>query len=187
MNGDGVSDIMVGATRYDLHPFSPGEGTVFVYLGNKGGRGWTQAAQQRLDTNAAPIALLGDSSSQRHFRIRTEFEHTLTGFQWASPKGAKARLEWEVVGLDDRFDETTIHWGRFEPLAKAPLTFNELVYFPTASPGSPAHGKDPPRLYKWRVRALTNNPVLPVTPWVSMPGNNVTESKLRPLDGVRSR
>ncbi len=207
VNADGYSDVIVGAFYFDHGESAEGrafiylgaasglatsaawtaEGRAFVYLGNQGYGGWTQASQQRLSTDAAPIALLGESSSQRYFRIRVGFESTLAGFQWASPQPPKARLEWEVVGLGDRFEGSSIQWGRFEPLARAPLTFNELAHFPISPPGSSAPGSDPKRLCKWRVRVRTNNPLFPVTPWVSMPGNNVTESKLRPLEGVRSK
>jgi hypothetical protein len=34
-------------------------------------------------------------------------------------------------------------------------------------------------LHKWRARIVTNNPLLPCTRWFSLPGNNVTEAKLR--------
>jgi hypothetical protein len=34
-------------------------------------------------------------------------------------------------------------------------------------------------IYRWRVRIATDDPLHPHTPWFSVPGNAVTEAKLR--------
>ncbi len=180
VNGDGYGDVIVGAYQFDNAQSS--EGRAFVYLGNHGGRGWTQAVQQRRSIDAAPIALLGASSSQRDFRLRLCFDHGLVGFQWASPLRPKARLEWEVVGLGGRFTGVARESGTVQDML-APVVFNERARFPPSHmPGSAGPGGASERIYKWRARLRTNNPLFPVTPWVSIPGDSVTELKLRALE-----
>ena len=36
--------------------------------------------------------------------------------------------------------------------------------------------------YHWRARVATNNPLFPHTAWFSVPGNNITETKLKKPD-----
>ncbi|MFN0244820.1 MAG: hypothetical protein ACKVWV_18190 [Planctomycetota bacterium] len=80
--------------------------------------------------------------------------------------------------------------ARSTPITGSPLTFNELVAFALTAdvvlPFGFAHyvAAGP---HHWRARLRTNNPLSPVTPWVTMPGNCVSETKLRSrkLHGTR--
>jgi hypothetical protein len=178
VNGDGYSDVIVGAFQYDN--VQTDEGRAFVYLGNEG-NGWTLAAQQRRSNDLAPIDLLGRSSSPLSFRIQLAFDKSLTGFSWASPATPTARLEWQVADLGVQLDSVSLGSGTDQPVTGLPLAFNELVPFPFSLPIHPTAN----RSYHWRARLRTNNPVFPVTPWVSIPWSNVTEAKLRAPTAVR--
>jgi hypothetical protein len=183
VNGDGYSDVIVGAYTYDGGQVN--EGRTFLYLGNEGRGGWTLAPQQRQANDAAPIDLLGRSSDKHEFRIRLGFERETTGFAWASGVTPTARLEWEVRPLGTPFDGTHIKSGADQTITGSPLTFNELAEFhstpnPALTVGNNNHTLFDARLaFHWRARVRTNNPLFPVTPWVSIPWNNVTEAKLR--------
>jgi hypothetical protein len=180
VNGDGYSDVIVGAARDDNGQFD--EGRAFVYHGNEGRGGWTLAPQQRRSNDAAPIALLGRSIDKHEFRIRVDLERDLAGFAWASGIAPTARLEWEVAPLRVPLDGSHIESGAEQPISRTPLTFNELVEFhsndavslPIGSAQQLAAGA-----YHWRARIRTNNPLFPVTPWTTVPWNNVGETKLR--------
>ena len=43
----------------------------------------------------------------------------------------------------------------------------------------PIAGLSEGRFYHWRSRIVSTNPLFPHSPWTSLPGNNVTETKLR--------
>ncbi len=183
VNGDGYSDVIVGAYAYDGGQVN--EGRTFGYLGNEGRGGWTRAPQQRQANDAAPIDLLGRSNDKHEFRIRLGFDHALTGFDWASGLTPKARLEWEVRPLRTPLDGTHAKSGAEQAITGSLLTFNELVQIHSTPNASLVFGNsnhvlfDAHRAYHWRARVRTNNPLLPVTPWVTIPRNNVTETKLR--------
>jgi hypothetical protein len=187
VNGDGFADVIVGASSYDGGHTN--EGRVFAYYGNEGRGGWTLAPQQRQAGDAAPIDLLGRSLDKNEFRIRVGVEHDLAGFAWASGATPKARLEWQVRPLRVSFAGDT-QSGAEQTITGSPLTFNELVEFVSIAGASIPFGiahhvaAGP---YHWRARVRTNNPVFPVTRWVTMPWNNVTETKLRvgPLPAAR--
>ncbi len=182
VDGDGFSDVIIGARYADEGNI--GEGRAVVCMGNEGRGGWTLAPRQRQADDSAPIGWLGRSKAASTIRIRLGFERRLTGFSWASGASPTARLEWEVRPLRDSLDGTHVESGTEQPVTGAPLTFDELVQCPSAGPPSltvvaPLHGLDVARAFHWRARVRTNNPLFPVTPWVTIPGNNVTESKLR--------
>ncbi len=180
VNGDGYGDVIVGAPLFDNGEGD--EGRAFVYLGNEGNGGWTLAAQQRRTSDLAPIDLLGRSDNSLGFRIQLAFEKHLAGFTWASPATPTAKLEWQVAELGDALDSRPFETGSSQTITGLPLVFNELVPFPLSLPAPTAN-----RSYHWRARLRTNNPLLPVTPWVSIPWNNVTEAKLRAPTAARPK
>ncbi|MFN0244821.1 MAG: integrin alpha [Planctomycetota bacterium] len=174
VNGDGYSDVVI-TDHYLDETFYAGRAS--VYLGNQGRGSWTLSAQQRQSGDGAPIALLGRSISAAEFRIQLRFERELAGFGWGSGLAPVARLEWEVAPLSDPLDGSALASGASQALDGSPLVFNELAQFPVLSAGplqSVAQGA-----FHWRARLRTNNPVFPVTPWVTMPGNCMSETKLR--------
>ncbi|MFO0984254.1 MAG: integrin alpha [Planctomycetota bacterium] len=178
VNGDGYSDVIVGAPYYDLGQTD--EGAAFVYLGNEGRGGWTLAAQQRRSNDAAPIDLLGRCDSPKSFRLELTFDRHLAGFSWASGLTPTARLEWEVASLSVALELSGLDSGADRTITWSPLVFNELVALPLVSI-VPAHHS-----YHWRARLRTSNPLFPVTPWVSIPWNGITEAKLRSWPGAAS-
>jgi hypothetical protein len=179
VNGDGFADVIVGSSSFDGGHTN--EGRAFAYYGNEGRGGWTRAPQQRRSSDAAPIDLLGRSIDKHEFRIRVGLEHGLAGFAWASGATPKVRLEWQVRPLGVSFADGSESSAE-QTITASPLTFNELVEFvPTASASLPlgiAH-HIAAGAYRWRARVRTNNPVFPVTRWVTIPWNSVTETKLR--------
>jgi hypothetical protein len=81
-----------------------------------------------------------------------------------------------VKPLGVAFDGVGIEQGTPQSLLSSggSLTFDELVLT----------GQGPDHLgfakvYRWRARVATNNPMFPHTAWFSVPGNNITEAKLR--------
>ncbi len=70
------------------------------------------------------------------------------------------------------------------------LRFNEIASFKDdVAPLTVGIGHHQPARshpFHWRARIRTNNPLFPVTPWVTIPGNNVSETKLR-AGPVRAR
>ncbi|MFN0243774.1 MAG: integrin alpha [Planctomycetota bacterium] len=183
VNGDGYGDVIVGAPAYDADGVvEADEGRVYVYLGNEGRGGWTLAPQQRRASNAAPIALLGRSANQHEFRLRLGFERALAAFTWASGVTPKARLEWEIAPLRAPLDGSRIESGAEQTITGSPLVFDELVEVASPALVTLPFGvaqRVAAGVYHWRARIRTNNPLFPVTPWVTLPWNNVTETKLR--------
>jgi hypothetical protein len=153
-----------------------------VHLGNEGRGGWTRAPRQRRSNDSAPIGLLGRSQDTQEFRIALRLEEGLAGFRWATGLAPRARLEWQVAPLGAPFSATDFESGPDQPISALPLAFNELAQFvadaPHALPNGTAHHQAS-NVHCWRARVRTNNPVFPVTPWVSFAGSNTTETKLR--------
>jgi hypothetical protein len=165
VNGDGYGDVIVGSPERYVEGAG---GRAFVYLGNDGRGGWILAPEQRRTNGAAPIALLGASNSPDSFALRVGLERGLAGFTWASGLMPIAQLEWDVEELGVAFDGAGLGSGAPQIVDGSPRMFDELALGLDA--GTPHH---------WRARLRTNNPLFPVTPWFTLPGNNRTETKLR--------
>ncbi len=171
VNGDGFGDVIFSSLRI----FGTVPDRAYLFLGNEGRGGWTLGAQQRHANDAAPIALLGGSSNDQEFRVKLGFERQIAGFDWSSGSTGYARLEWEVKPLDVALDGTVLQSNAQFPISGAPLVFNESSQFHPAAGPMHAAASGP---YRWRARIRVNNPLFPVTRWVSIPGNGVTEAKL---------
>jgi len=162
VNGDGYSDIVVGAPHHTNGQGS--EGRASVFLGG-GGRGLERIARQARTNGTTPVALLGRSDAETTFRLRA---------RGRTPAGRGViRLQWEVQPLAAPFDGSG--GGESAPLDTGPPTslgsatnFNE-----------PVTGLDDGTFYHWRMRTVTSNPLFPRSPWISLAGNNRTETKLR--------
>jgi hypothetical protein len=170
VNGDGYADVIVGELGY-----ADDAGRARLFLGNEGRGGWTLAPQQHLADDSAPIDLLGASIDNQAFGIRLGLQHSLAGFAWATGRSSNVRLEWEVKPLDGALDGTSTETGPPSVAAGSPQFFDELARFhPTSGPQQRiALGP-----YHWRARIRTSNPLFPATRWVTVPWNNVTETKL---------
>ncbi len=167
VDGDGFSDLIVGAPNFDGDLAD--EGRAFVYYGNSA-HGMDRAAQQRRHDDADPVHALGFSSSESEFRLRA---------LGRSPGGrAQVRLQYEL---------------RQAPAAWVPAnTMNGTPWTDTGAPGTRGSMVDlnalvpapAPGLFRWRVRVATRSPLFPHGPWVSPPENARNEGDIRFTDGV---
>jgi hypothetical protein len=162
VNGDGFSDLVVGAPRHD----QPGSdaGRVFVFEGNEG-RGLSRIPHMARDDGTAPIDLLGRSDSPSSLRLRAKGR---------TPAGrGKVSMQWEVKLAGMPFDGSgLVTGGLFDtgaptstgsavPIDERVTTLNEDT------------------LYRWRLRFLRDSPFFPRSPWFSHPGNTVSEPDVR--------
>ncbi|HEY3175328.1 MAG TPA: FG-GAP-like repeat-containing protein [Candidatus Polarisedimenticolia bacterium] len=162
VNGDGFGDLLIGAPGYDNVQVD--EGRAVVHLGN-GRDGLERAPRQERAADSSTIALLGRTDSESSFRLRAVGR---------SPLGrAKVRLEWEVRPLGTSFSGTDLHRGTVDDTG-APGGAGSAVILDEAAGGLPAGTN-----IHWRLRVLTDSPYFPRLPWVSLPGNSLTETDAR--------
>ncbi len=161
VNGDGYSDIIVGAHDYDNGMGD--EGRAGVFYGNEG-RGVTLRPRQRRADNAAPIAHLGVSDSPGSFRL---------GFLGRTPFGrGKVKLAWEAKPLGSLFNGAGVQTGTaWSDTRTTGVSLNELV--------SGLAGGTP---YHWRVRLRYQPATVPFQPqgrWMTVPWKGWQETMLR--------
>jgi len=162
VNGDGFPDIIVGG------PFLlNGQGRVggaFVHYGN-GGDGLNRIPRQARADGTAPIALLGKSESETSIRLR---ERGLT------PAGrGEIRLQYEIKPFGTPFNGTGLADSAVQDTG-TPGGSGSAVGFDEA-----VMGLSEGTFYHWRSRIVSSDPFFPRSPWMSLAGNNVTETKLR--------
>ena len=162
-NGDGYSDVIVGADSYTNG--QAGEGRAFVYYGN-GGLGPALRPQQRRSDDSAPIAPLGASDAFDSFRLAA---------RGRTPFGrGNVKLEWEVKPLGTPFDGTGAQAGAsWMDTGTAGAALDEL-----------ATSLTPQTLYHWRVRLryhLATSPFQHRSRWLTVPWNGWQEADLRTL------
>jgi hypothetical protein len=162
VNGDGYSDLIVGATVYNNGEAA--EGRAFLHYGN-GGDGLDRIPRQARLNGTAPVALLGKSDSETAFRLRE---------RGVTPAGrGKVRLEWEVKPLGAPFNGVGLGHSAVQDTG-APAPSGSAVSFDEVVAGL-AEGT----FYHWRSRIVSTDQLFPRSPWMSLAGNNVTETKLR--------
>jgi hypothetical protein len=171
VNGDGFSDVIVGAF------FDNGqtdEGRAFVYYGNEGD-GLDRIPRQARVDNEAPIDRLGLSDSPTSFRIKA---------LGRTPAGrGLVRIQFEIEPFGTPFDGEGILERPFHDTG-APGPEGSAVPI-SAHPG----GFDPNTLYHWRLRTATDSPFFPRSPWFTLAGNALTEADVRtasPPAGIES-
>ena len=157
VNGDGYSDLLVGAPNFTNGQAS--EGRAFMSYGN-GGRGLAVRPQQRRADNAAPIA------PGLHARTPGSFRLAALGH---GPGGrSPVRLEWEVKARGLFFDGSGTERGTsWTDSGVAGASLNEMM-----------SGLEP-AAYHWRVRLIyrpTASPFLPASRWFSVPVNGALET-----------
>ncbi|MFH0980802.1 MAG: integrin alpha [Planctomycetota bacterium] len=161
VNGDGYSDVIVGA--YDYSNPQMHEGRAFVYHGSQGG-GMSLKPQQRQPDDSAPIAMFGRSAEVSSFRLaalgRTPFGR------------GRVALEWEVKPLGTLLDGTgTGMSSSYANTGVAGAELNELVA-----------GLSEYTPYHWRVRLAYDParvPFMPHSRWLTLPYNGAQETDLR--------
>jgi hypothetical protein len=166
VNGDGYSDVIIGANLYDNGETD--EGRAAVYYGN--GDGLDRIARQERTDDSAPIWVLGTSDSESAFLLKA---------LGRTPAGrGKVHLQFEVKPAGVAFDGTG------------------LVTGPAANTGTPggggsavplsqlAVGLAPETLYHWRLRTVSDSPFFPRSPWFSLAYNAPSEADVRTAASV---
>jgi len=157
VNGDGYSDLLIGAPYFTNGQAS--EGRAFMSYGN-GGRGLALRPQQRRADNAVPIATGLHSRTPGSFRLAA-LGHGPAG---RSP----VKLEWEVKAQGLFFDGSGTERGTsWTDSGVAGASLNEIM-----------SGLEP-AAYHWRVRLIyrpTASPFLPASRWFSVPVNGSLET-----------
>ena len=167
VDGDGYSDFIVGAPGWDYDQID--QGGVFFYGGNGGGFSLDRIPRQTRTDATTPIALLGRSDSESAFQLKQRG-------RTAAGRG-EVSLQWEVKPLGTAFNGTGIgssapqDTGAPDPLGPYYGSATEL--------SQPVTGLAEATFYHWRSRIVSSDPFFPRSPWVSVSGNNVTETKLR--------
>jgi len=161
VNGDGYSDVIVGAKDYDNG--QQNEGRAFVHYGN-GGRGLDMAPRQLRAFDSAPVAALGLSDSPESFRI---------GLKGRTPFGrGRVRLQWEAKTIGSLLDGSGFQAGSvWISTGVSGTTLGEIA------PGFGAGDR-----VRWRARVHHDPASFPFQPhgrWVSMPWNSRQEVDLR--------
>jgi len=167
VNGDGFSDVVIGAPRHTNG--QPLEGQAIVYLGNEGD-GLDRIARQARTDDTAPIALRGKSDSETAFRLKT-LGRTAAG-------RGKVRLQFEVKAAGVPFNGTGLVTGT--PTTTGVPGANGSA----AALSAMATGLTSGSLYHWRLRTLTDSPFFPRSPWLSLPDNAPSEADLRTRGGT---
>jgi hypothetical protein len=161
VNGDGYSDVVVGAYGYGTNT-----GKAYLYLGNgEAGGGVSLRLMQWRQDGTTPIAPLG-LAYEKAFRI---------GLNLRTPIGRDlVRLEWQTALLGGSFDFVS------NPIQHEPNWWNSGVagYYRKASVSLP----DEPGPYLWRARIAYFNARSPFQnhgPWFTTVANGSLETDLR--------
>jgi FG-GAP repeat/FlgD Ig-like domain/FG-GAP-like repeat len=163
VNGDGFSDVVVGAPLFDNGHNE--EGRAFVYYGNRGD-GLDSAPRQLRTDGAAPIGVLGRSDSPTGFRLEA-LGRTAAG-------RGRVRLQHEVKPFGAPFDGTGLSTG---------TVFDTGI--PTFGVGSAIElsglvsGLNADALYRWRLRIVSDSPFFPHSRWFMLAANGSGEADLR--------
>jgi hypothetical protein len=161
VNGDGYSDVIVGAPYYNNGQSE--EGWAFVYYGN-GGDGLHLLPRQARSDGSAPVAHLGASDS-RAFQL---------GLIGRMPLGREeVRLQWQVALLGTPLTATNVLSGTsgWTDVLTTGVEISQTV-----------SGLAPDAPYHWRVRLLYrpgNALGQPAGRWVHIPWAGWNETDLR--------
>jgi hypothetical protein len=163
VDGDGYSDVIVGARGYDPVAW-PNAGRAYVYYGNSGD-GLDRIPRQAQADDSAPIAPLGVSHSSDSFRLKA---------LGRTPEGrGKVRLQYEVKPFGTPFDGSGLVTGSAYDTGVPGANGSAVALSGLVS------GLTSNTLYHWRLRILTDSPFFPRSPWFSLPYNCVTEADVR--------
>jgi len=165
VNGDGYSDVIIGAPLHDN--IQTDEGRVFCYYGNgETGGGLSLKPQQRRSDNTAPLAQLALSDSPNLISLAA-LAHTPFG-------RGKARLQVEVKPLGTPFDGIDTHispnWTD-TGVAGTILSLQTSPPLPVANP-----------VNRWRARLLYSSATTPyqqASRWLTPAWNAVSEGDFR--------
>jgi hypothetical protein len=153
-NGDGFSDVIVGAYLYDSGQSD--EGRAFLYFGNDGNGATRRPDQHRL-LEWVPIDLRGSSDNDDGFRISldTDIPCGLVGM----------RLEWNVADIRTPLNSVPVSYGDWEQSTMSGL-FESVENLTSGLP------------YHWRARFATDSPYYPHSPWFTHSGSVPSEKQI---------
>jgi hypothetical protein len=162
VNGDGFSDVIVGADLYDNGEVD--EGAAWILYFNDGFGRHRVPRQLRADTRG-PIAALGMSYLVDQFILST---------LGRTPAGrGNVRLQVEVKPFGTPFDGGGLVTGSARNTG-VPGSQGSAVALEQLVTGLSAN-----TLYHWRLRVLADSPFFPRSPWFSPPFNGASEADLR--------
>lgn len=163
VNGDGFSDVLIGANGYS-NPES-NEGVAFLYYGN-GGSNYAVAYKQ-LRADDVNMHKDGKPGSSNTFKIQATAE-AFTG-------RTAAKLQYEVKPLGTAFDGTGLAQSSYwTDIGASGTTLTETV-----------SGLTEDTSYHWRARLIYRDPIYQYsTPWFSIGTNAWTESDFKTNDLV---
>lgn len=159
VNGDGFSDLLVGAP-YFTNPQAD-EGRAYMYYGG-GGRGTVRASRQWQPDLADHLGPLGISDATGGFGL---------SIRGRTPRGRdRVRLEYEVKPYGTPFDGTGTVRGPWT-LSGGDDNWSDLT--------AEVSGLTAGTAYIWRVRLHGRSPYFPRSPWQTLSWNGATEHDLR--------
>ncbi len=163
VNGDGRSDLLVGAPYYENGQAN--EGHAFCHLGG-GVDALDVIPRQMRAVGTDPIALLGASDAATSFQMR---------LRGRTPAGrGRVKIQVEIERYEADFDATGLSTGLYVTTAAPVAGMGSVVDLQRF-----ASGLDSGTFYRWRARTLTDSPYFPRSPWFAKAGNAVTETDLR--------
>jgi hypothetical protein len=165
-NGDGFSDLLIGAPRYDAG--QQGEGRCYHFFGNQGD-GLDRIPRQARSDDSALILPLGMSDSPTQFLVKGNGRTALG-------RGS-VRIAVEVKPASMPFDGTEIVIG---PAIDTGFPGGSGSVAPVSHLVS---GLTPGTLYHWRMRLASDSPFFPYSNWLSLPNDAVTEGDVRTPEG----
>jgi hypothetical protein len=155
VNGDGYSDVAVGAYR-----IASQSGKAYLYFGG-GGAGVPLMPRQLRADLSAPIDLGGPAFEQQ-FRL---------GLTLRSPMGRVARkLQWQLAP-----------WSGFPSVVHSPIQSDTQWFSNPVARTLPVTLAEDFQRYVWRARVKyhpAQSPFLPWGPWVTLSGNGLHETDL---------
>jgi len=168
VNGDGFSDIIVGASYYSNG--QSGEGLALLYYGN-GGDGVCLHPRQEKTDSTGRISYQGMSNNKHSFRMYTMYK---------TPFGrSKMKMQWETKTLREVFNSQGIHTSfDWIDTGVSGVEFDRII--PGLSPSSCCH---------WRYRLLYHPSItvyMQHSCWITIPWRGWNETMLRLAPPVTS-
>jgi len=163
-NGDGFSDVVVGAEQYSNGQNQ--EGLAFLFYGN-GGRGLARTPRQWKTDTVTRLAPLGRSDA---------LDAVALSARGRTPGGrGTVRFVAEVEPLGTDFDGAGTVAGNWTDTGAPAAGAGSAVALAPALAGGLADDT----AQHWRLRLETGDPYFPRTPWLSLSANAITMTDFR--------